>query len=383
MPGLMKAEFDERYRFRESRNGLVSCVTCDSKAGGDTDKEGPAFCENEERFKKIKIAKYWPGWFGPGESENIASRRVCDAYSSNHLPEGVEIPVLSGEQAILLRSEPTGIYHADPNCPYVIAELKIKKEGSNTWAKVNIIDMSEMVPGSTVRDICDMPCCESRLPYQISLVSSYRRRTGLKPDGTEPTIWVKNGRVRHGKESNMSIEEAKAFFDLERFDSSEYRDIYAKIVAVSDHLHKHCNALGSGPLSEAANPVWVSVYHHLLDKSSVGSDTHADFWLYDERLFDHAKGLERPIGDLEKVPEGIIPLMDPNEILPHAEIECSKYGGGRYTIYGILRELEDYALLSRGLTHFIEIGAVSFLDHGYMWGEFGKGFSGLASFHEQ
>ncbi len=88
---LKKAEFDERYRFRESRNGLVSCVTCDTRAGGTDDQDGPAFCENEERLRRIKIAEYHEGFFGPGTSYNIAQKRVCDAYSiSEPLPEEVE-----------------------------------------------------------------------------------------------------------------------------------------------------------------------------------------------------------------------------------------------------------------------------------------------------
>ena len=52
----------------------------------------------------------------------------------------------------------------------------------------------------------------------------------------------------------------------------------------------------------------------------------------------------------------------------------------RYYIYGILRCLEDETLISKGLTHSIEIGAISFHGHEHMWGEFGKGFSELASF---
>lgn len=264
-----------------------------------------------------------------------------------------------------------------------MAELRMKKENSNTRADVFIIDTSEMVPGSTVNDICDMPCCESKLPYQLWRASCYRRKTGLKPDGTEPMRWVRNGLVKHQKTSDMPIEEAGAFFDLENFNSSEYRDIQAKIVAISEYLHKHCNSLGSRPLSEAVNPIVCGYHYHLLDDSLVGPDAHADFWIYDDRLFDSEKGLEKAIKELEKIPEGIVPLTDPNRILTHAKSECDRYGDRNYSVYGMLKELEDEALISKGLTHFIEIGAVSFLDSGYMWGEFGKGFNGLASFHEE
>ena len=380
MSKLKKTEFNQTYRFRESRNNLVSCVTCDSKTGGNNNQEGPAYCENGERFRKVKIAEYWSGYFGPGESNNVAPNRVCDAYSSKHLSEGIEIPVLGENQAILLGSEFRDVHHADPTCPYVMAELRMQKEGSNARAGVHIIDTSDMVPGSTVNDICDMACCDSKSPYQIWRVSDYRRKAGLKPDGTEPMRWVRNGMVKHQRKSDMSVKEAEAFFDLGKFNSPEYGDIYRRISSVADYLREHCNVLGSRPLQEAANPVYAWRYN-LLDHSLVGTDTHADFWAYDERLFDSKKGLLQPIKDLEKIPEGIIPLSDPNKILAHAKNMCDGcYLDQRYYIYGILRCLEDETLISKGLTHSIEIGAISFHGHEHMWGEFGKGFSELASF---
>ncbi len=384
MTKLKKTEFNESYRFRESRNNLVNCATCDSKTGGNNNQEGPAYCENGERFRKVKIAEYWQGYFGPGKSNNVAPNRVCDAHSSKYLAKGIERPVLGENQAILLGSEFRDIHHADPACPYVMAELRMQKEGMDTRpftkAGIHIIDTSEMVSGSSVNDICDMACCDSKLPYQIWRVSNYRRKTGLKPDGSEPMKWVRNGVVKHKRKSDMSIEEAEAFFDLHRFNSQEYGDIYRRISTVADYLHEHCNVLGSMPLQEAANPVYAWRYN-LFNKSLVGPDTHADFWAYDERLFDYKKGLQQPIKDLEKIPEGIVPLSDPNKILAQAKNMCDgRYLSQSYYIYGILRSLEDEALIHKGLTHFIEVGAISFHGHEHMWGEFGKGFSGLASF---
>ena len=388
MKKLTKAIFDEKYRFREARGeGLVNCVTCNTMTGGANDKEGTAFCEHEERFKRIKIAEYFEGYFGEkGTSHNIASKCVCDSYNSKPLPEGVEKTILPEKHAILLGTQYRDPYHADVNCPYVIEELRMEGEGGAVGlkkAEVGIIDLSEMVPGETIRDICDMPCCESKLPFQISMGSDYRRRAGLKPDGTEPKIWVRNGIVNHGKKFAMSLEKSEAVFDLEKFNSSEFGGIHKKISAVSDHLNSHCNRLGSRPLSEVVNPVWFSPYHHILEDSLVGPDSNADFWAYDERLFDIKKGLGRPLNELEKIPEGLIPCMDTNKVFRSAQSHCERYFSGRFFLYGIVKSIVDKNLLSKGVNHFIEVGAVSYHGYEHMWGEFGKGFDGLASFHEE
>jgi hypothetical protein len=102
--------------------------------------------------------------------------------------------------------------------------------------------------------ICDIPCCERKLPYQTWRSDSYRVQNGLKSDGTEPQIWVRRTKD-HGKKVSMSPEEAEAVFNLSRFNGPEFRDIYAKIMAVSNHLHNNSNFLGSRSLSEAVNPI--------------------------------------------------------------------------------------------------------------------------------
>jgi len=378
---LMKKDFDEKYRFRESRDKSVSCVTCDNMAGGTDDKERPAFCEHEERHRKIKIAEYWEGW-GSGTSHNIAPKRVCDVYTSKPLPERVEKIILPKKHAILLGTQYRDQYHADPNCPYVMEELRMQKEGANKRAGVNIADLSEMVPGETIRTICEMPCCESKLPFQISMNDDYGRRVGIKPDGSEPTKWVRNGIVKHEKKVKMSPKELESVFDLERFNSPELGDIHEKIVAASDYLHENCNRLGSRLLSGAINPVEFSSYHHILEDSLVDFNGNADFWAYDERLFDSKKGLEKPIKDLEKIPEGLILCMDTKRIFRSAQFHCKEYSG-RFWIYGILKSTDDENLLSKGVNHFIEIGAINYHGGHHMWGVFGKDFEELASFHEQ
>lgn len=379
---LKKADFNKQYRFRESRTSLVSCVTCDNMAGGKNTEEGPAFCEQEERFRRIKIAEYWGKEFGSGASHNIALKRLCDAFTSKPLSERVGRPVLSEKQAILLGTQFRDPYHADPNCPYVIEELRMIEEKSNNKAEVSLIDLSEKVPGEGIRAICEMPCCESKLPFQISIREDYRQRVGIKPDGTEAKIWVRNGIIKHETKGAMDLEEAQAVFDLEKFDSSEFKGLHNRIIAASNHLGLHCNRLGSRPLSEASNPVWLDYRYHILEDPSVGPDTFVDVWVYDERLFDIAKGLGKPIKELEQIPEGLIPCMDARGVFRSAQSHCKKYSG-RFGIYGIVRKQNNEDLLSRGARHFIEIGAVSYHGGSHMWGEFGKGFNGLASFHEE
>jgi len=384
---LKRDEFNERYRFRESRIGkftgsLINCVSCSNMTGETNDKEGPSFCEHPERFRKIKIAEYWRGFFGPGESHNLASQRVCDAYMSNQLPEGIEKVVIPEKHAILLGSQWEDIYHADPNCPYVIEELRMQKEGkkiNHREAKVKYISISEKVPGESINDICDMPCCESKLPFQI-LRSDYRRHVGIKPDGTEPIKWVRNGIVKHQEKVSMTPEEAETVFDLSKFNSKEFGDVWQRISAVASYLHEHCNVLGSRPLSEAVNPIALSRCFNLLDHH-----VNRGFWVYNERLFnwrDQGEILKKPIMDLEKIPEGIIPCVDTWGVFGNAISCCPKYLGN-FSILGLVKPLEDEFLLSKGATHFIEIGAVSYSGHEHLWGEFGRGFSKLESFDRE
>ena len=398
MVKLKKDDFNTKYRFRESRKeSLVCCTTCDSKTGGDND-ENPAFCEHEERFRKIKIAEYWPGFFGPGTSNNIAPKRVCDAYASEALSEGVERPVLGEKQAMLLGSQGKDVFHADPSCPYVLEELKrIQDQDKSEDSRKQVLacyrpaiqmrDISDKVQGEVVGGaLCEMPCCDSKLPYQTWRVDDYRRKVGIKPDGTEPRKWVRNGIVKHGNKVSMTLEEAAEFFDLERFNSREIGNVHRRISTVADHIHGNCNYLGSRPLSEAVNPVylWISVFSLLKDPLAK-SDNDAEFWMYDKRLFNPETKLEKPLKFLKKIPEGLILCMDKHYALRGAMSSCERHRcfSESFGIYGIVKELEDANLLSKGLSHFVEIGEVSVHASNHMWGEFGKGFGEMASFDKE
>ncbi len=395
MRGLVKAVFDEKYRFRKSRKeGLVNCVSCDNMTGGISNEE-PAYCEYPERFRKIKIAEYWEGW-SHGTSHNIASERVCDVYASKPLLREAIAPELHEKQVILLGTQSKDVAHADSNCPYVVEEIRKtmvpKADNKNnpfaylTEPGVHIRDRSNLVPEETTGwQICEIPCCDEKLPYHTWRVDDYRRKVGIKPDGTEKKQWVRNGIIKHEKKVEMIIEEAEAVFDLERFNSDESGRIHNQIVAASGHLRANCNWLGSRPLSEAINPVCSSNRHSILKPSLIGlGDTGADFWIYDDRLFNIEEGLERPLNELERIPEGLIPCMDFGRILKEAYAEW-RADWGTYSIYGILRELkpDDEILFSKGASHFIDVGAVNYHGHEHWWGVSGKGFRKMASFHEE
>lgn len=404
---LKKEDFNKTFRFREARRGehqktLVNCVTCTSMSGGANDQEGVAYCNHPRRFRRIKIAEYLAGsWFSRDNSHNISSERVCDAYTSKPLPEGVELPVLPEKHVILLGSQWRDIMHADPNCPYVTEELRLIHEQENqaqennitqdkrdnpvfNKPKISLEDRSDLVPMEIVgREICEMPCCDSKLPYQTWRYDSYRCRVGIKPDGSEPKIWTRNGIKPHEKKVVIQPEEIEAVFDLSRFNSPEFGNIHNRIIAVSEYLRKHSNRIGSRPLSEAVNPISLDSSYHILEDPLVGSNTGADVWVYDERLFNIRKGLEKPLGELKEIPEGIVPCMDTHKVFSVAQSYCREEHFGTFYIYGILKPLEDKTLLSKGLTHFIDIGAVTYHGHEHMWGEFGKGFNALASFHEE
>ncbi|MBS3078828.1 hypothetical protein J4218_01780 [Candidatus Pacearchaeota archaeon] len=394
MSKLKKEDFDKTFRFRRARTNnpregsvnRVNCTNCTSMSGG-TKNDDPVLCNNSERFRAVKIVESFKGWGNIGSSRYTASQCICDAYTPHPLPEGASLPIIPENHAILLGSQYADPYHADPNCPYVIEEARMIANGGSEIlkrAEICFMDISDKVSGETIRDKCEMPCCETKLPYQILYnPNGYRSRAGLKPDGTEPRIWVRNGIAKHGKNIEMTIEEAEAFFDLSGFQTLNvgFGQIHDRIIAVSNHLHK-CNWLGSRPLSEAVNPVYLGFQFHFLEESLTGTNSGDAVWVYNQRLFDFEKGLEKPLGQLEIIPEGIFPCMDTHKVFSAAKSYCRDYRGS-YNLYGIVKPLEDKALLSKGLTHFIDINAVSFHDTQHMWGEFGRGFSGLASFHEK
>lgn len=384
---LKRNEFNEKFRFREARKeGLVNCVSCIHMSGGVKSNE-VALCQNPNRTRAIKLAKYHEGWGEHGYNTNISSLRMCDAHTPKPLPDGMILPIIPDKHAVLLGTQRRDPYHADSKCPYVLEELRMMNTGGRTKqgraGEVYLVDLSEKVLGETIRDICEMPCCEGKLPFQIPSRSEYRICVGIKPDGTEPIKWVRNGIVKHGSNVSMTLAEAESFFDLSEI-VSEHRDIYAKIIVVSEYLDKGCNLLGSRPLAEAVNPVKFSSRHHFWEES-IPSPYPEQFWAYDERLFDKNTNLSSPILELETIPEGFLLCLDNKRVLRNGMFACRREDslGGRFRAYGIIKPMEDKSLLSKGVNYFMDIMEVNYSNSEHMWGEFGIGFSGLKSFDEE
>ena len=382
---LKKDEFNAKFRFREARReGLVTCASCVHMRGG-IKKDEVAICQTPGRLKGVKIAEYSPPYWGiGGESRNIAPLMVCDAYKNSPLPDNVSLPILPEKHAMLLGTQWRDPYHLDAKCPYVVEEARIiasKEEIRGKPGEFTFVDISEWVPGERVRDMCDMPCCERKLEVQVVNPNGYRSHVGIHPNADDPRRWVRNSIIKHGNNSNMTIEEAEAFFDLTKV-SSGRRSIDDQIAAVSEYMHKNCNWLGSRPLAEAANPVSFSNRHYFWNE--LPSKQHPEqFWACDDKLFDADKGLSIPLMGLERIPEGFILCLDTKGVLRHGMYKSGEESPSLFRARGILKPMQDQGFLSKGVSHFMDIREVGYHDHNYMWGEFGIGFNGLANFDEE
>lgn len=384
---LNKEGFNFFHRFRKAREGCsINCSSCAFMSGVRSGK-GEAFCNNPGRSREIRLMEN-RGW-GEREDYSIASEYVCNALKSKEpLPKGVIIPSLPEKHFILLGTQSREIYHADPNCPYVSEELRMANDGSNSRADVHIVDRSELVPMEVIgHAICEMPCCDTKLPYQTFRVDDYKRRVGIKPDGSEPRRWVKNETIMHERKVAKTLEEAEAVFDLKVFNSSKFGDEegrkHNRICAALYYLRQNCNTLGSRPLSEAANPVGVSNRHHILRNPSLNPQGCLEFLVYDERLFDFNRKrgeLAPPIRNLESIPEGIILCIDTQKFL--SNMDGYNVSLSNLELYGIVKPLDDSNLVSRGMTNYMDVRAASYHWHDLI-GAFGKDFMGLERFDEE
>ena len=392
---LKKQHFDEKFRFRVCREQqLVNCASCAFVTGNVADRiNGVSYCNNPLRLRRTQIKAKDSDWNG-------ALEMVCDSFQSKPLPANTSTIIFREGEGAVLTSQFADCLHVDSKCPYVVEEQRLFINGGrakyNRSGEVRIVDVSETVPGAVHKDSCDMPCCESRLQFQICNPNTYRNLVGMHPNARDPRRFVKNAITRHGRNSNMSYEEAEEFFGKvgEIALSVKEKGVHTQIGAVSDYIHRGVNPLGSKPLSEAVNPVWLwgvfellSVPAYLKKDFSCGSiydstGTGAEVWVYDKRLFDFEKESGRPFDELS--PEGIIPCVDSKGVFRSVRKEdLGSRMSESFYISGILKPLEDRALTSRGLTHFIDIREVSYHAHEHVWGESGIGFSGTASFHEQ
>ena len=377
MSKLPKAKFNGKNRFRRSReNSGVDCSTCTSLLRIDDGPKTMAFCDHGDRARKVRLEPE----LGRGPFYSSAQSTVCDAYGYGNLPMNVTLPTLSDGQAMSLVTQRNDVLHADPNCPYVLEELRRENEGRK--GRVRIVDISDRVEMEVIgHKICEMPCCDSRLPFQTWRVDDYRRKAGIRPDGSGEKIWVRKV-VDHQGKVNMTPEEAESFFDLSRFDGEGFGDVYQRISAASDYLYSGCNRLGSRPLVEAANPVRLTEYNHFFMEPKKSGDGKLELLVYDERLFDRGRISNLPPREL---PEGIILCRDTNDVLrtTRGHVERMRLFDSPYYISGIVKQLDDSSERPGDITHFLDIRAVVYHGSQHMWGVFGTGFNHMESFHEE
>ncbi|MBW2999829.1 hypothetical protein KY339_04090 [Candidatus Woesearchaeota archaeon] len=299
---------------------------------------------------------------------NIAPAHVCDAYSSKPLPEGVKVEALPENHAFFLNN----LIHASSECPYVIEEARALAEKDKELPESR--DISKWRTPDPY-DVCEMRCCETKLPFQLYRHDYYRKRTGIKPDGTEPVIKVKQI-VQHEKRIIKSEKEINDIFDLSRFHSETYGDLYDRIEVAKKHIEDNCNQLGTVDLSGAVNP--IKLYCGDIESPNTNPDGEIEFWVADDRTFDSREfPTGTPIRDLDRLIDGVLLCIDRRNCLP--DKGHPYFGLGPFTIYGNIRPTNGKNV-PRFLNHFIEVRAIYYSDVGNSWmfGVFGNGFRAQA-----
>ncbi len=377
---LKRAEFDSKFRFRESRKSFgniqVNCASC-AHMTGVAEGTGKAHCGNPQRFKRVTLSENWMG-----ADSSYASERVCDKYFNKQLPPEVSVPELPDKHVFVLWSQTWGVDHASKNCPYVVEEARMIHNGCER-SKIEARDISDRVPREAIWQMgCEMPSCAGELNFQYRQHDDHKRAAGIGNNGSEPLIWIRKV-VDHQRKKVMTPEEAEAFFDLSRF--REKGDVYALIDKVRTHLYDGSNSLGSKPLSEAMNPVWLNGSHQIWEHTPLDSKAPLQFWYYDQRLFDAEKTQKVPIGSLDRVPEGFVLCVDTAGVLRGGMIDRGNRESAprNFGIFGNVRLLEDKVLRAKGVTHFVDIGAVTYHDSNYMNGVYGRGVSAVASYDQE
>jgi hypothetical protein len=143
---LVKEEFDFRFRFREARFERVSCETC-----AHSYKRAARYCRNPQRKRGVKVGK----WL----------HAVCDAFQPKPLNlKFVKKPKLAEKEAVVLESQQLEILHANPNCPYVIEELRAQIQRTARAGGVYKKDLVDWVSAFPYA-LCEMPDCGDILHF--------------------------------------------------------------------------------------------------------------------------------------------------------------------------------------------------------------------------
>ena len=123
--GLLKVEFNARYRFRRSRsaNGVARCRLCCHNSEG--------YCTHPERARRVILSDP-PIWSGR-ERYDLQDLQVCDRVE---IPTPETVTTVDLEPGYGLRligklaDKGPGLLHSDPLCPCIIAKLLDEKRSA-------------------------------------------------------------------------------------------------------------------------------------------------------------------------------------------------------------------------------------------------------------
>lgn len=156
---LNKKDFNNRYRYRDSRNSIdaARCQLCRHCVG--------EHCVHPERKRRIFLSEYWGSFSGAGTHRDIRNDRVCDQVEIA-VPGSIIFPDLPAGYAIKNWSvgarERNELLHGDPRCPYIAARVV---DGGLTEFPNEGIEIRDISLWATVAPycLCELAECAHKL----------------------------------------------------------------------------------------------------------------------------------------------------------------------------------------------------------------------------
>ncbi|TSC97469.1 MAG: hypothetical protein CEN88_31 [Candidatus Berkelbacteria bacterium Licking1014_2] len=191
MGKLKKADFDNKYRFRESRSkqGGARCELCVHNHNQD------GYCRHPERARRIILSEE-PPWFG-GLRTDLSSDRVCDLVKIP-MPESITVPeieegfIIDVGSGILLGHCRFSLLHGDPMCPYIAAHIIDHTLDTYEHYEKSTCHIEIKQPHWEI--LCELPQCQKRIGRPPYKEDDYLRRQGFNsgyippPPPPPPTI---------------------------------------------------------------------------------------------------------------------------------------------------------------------------------------------------